>query len=122
MEISIIDFKTFIPKVALSDVEIASYLARSRRAVIRDGFYIEHKDFDELQRLYAMGLMQSDKIAGLPSPSSESPPGISSIGLSGLNIGFKTDSSPSSRSGKTGYFLDYENLKNQLYEYKDRIV
>lgn len=127
MEITIELFKLYIPNVTLDDVVIQRYLDDSKRAVIRDGFDVSHVDFDELQRLYAMGLMQQDKVTGVLSATSsgDAPDGISSIGVAGINIGFsgsKTASKFDKYSGKIGYMADYAELVRKLIYSESRIV
>lgn len=122
MEISLIEFKKYIPKVTLKDDELMFYLKRAKRGVERDGFHVMHKEFDELQRLYALGLMQEDKVEGVPNPSGDVPAGISSIGLSGLSISFKDSNSTRTSSGKVGFFLEYEVLVRKLRGFEGRIA
>lgn len=127
MEITLEQFKLYIPSVTLEDVVIERYLSDSKRAVIRDGFGVSHKDFDELQRLYALGLMQQDKVTGIISATSsgDAPEGIRSIGVAGINIGF-ADSASAGRmdrtTGKIGYMADYIELVRKLNGLKGRIV
>jgi len=136
MEITLEQFKLYIPTVTLTDPEIERYLTDAKRAVTRDGFSVSHKEFDELQRFYALGLMQEDKVSGVRTPASSSgsgsgAEGISSISVAGISVGFRdpnTSSSSSSASsgrtseGKTGYFLDYDVLKRKLQFPRGRIV
>ena len=101
------------------------YLSDARRAVERDGFNVSHKDFDELQKLYALALMQEDKVSGVRSATSggNNPEGISSIGVAGISIGFSNNSQTTmTKSGKTGYYIDYENLVRKLRSLEARIV
>jgi hypothetical protein len=127
MEITLEQFKLYIPDVTLEDVVIQRYLADSKRAVIRDGFDMSHIDFDELQRLYCLGLLQQDKVAGVLSATSsgDAPEGIRSIGVAGINIGF-ADSSTANRidrfSNKIGYMADYSELVRKLRGLQGRIV
>ena len=127
MEITLEQFKLYIPDVTLDDTVIERFLSDSKRAVIRDGFDVSHADFDELQRLYAMGLMQEGKVAGVLSATSsgDAPEGISSIGVAGINIGFsgtKTASKMDRLSGKIGYMADYLELVRKLNKFKARLI
>lgn len=120
-------FKNYIPLVTLDDVRIQLYLDDAKRVVTRDGFDESHVDFDELQKLAALALMQEDKVVGVKSASSvgNNPDGISSIGVSGINIGFQSPSMTSvirTAQGKTGYYLDYENLRRKLHGFKGRVA
>lgn len=127
MEITLEQFKQYIPDVTLDDARIELYLSDAKRAVERDGFDIGHKDFDELQKFYALALMQDDKVAGVKSAtaSGNNPEGISSIGVAGISIGFSNPTSSNSvytKTGKTGYYLDYENLVRKIRGLKGRLV
>lgn len=127
MEISLEQFKLYIPSVTLDDTVIQRYLSDAKRAVVRDGFSESHIDFDELQRLYALGLMQQDKVAGVISATSSgnAPEGISSIGVAGISIGFGGANSSSkidSATGKIGYMADYVQLVRKLNWGKGRIA
>jgi hypothetical protein len=122
MEITLTEFKDYIPSVNLTDPQIERYLKDSKRAVERD-FPVSHPEFDELQRLYALGLMQEDKINGVRSSTGNVPEGISSIGVAGVSVGFQSPTSVlRNTDGKTGYFIDYDNLKRKLLRYKGRIA
>jgi hypothetical protein len=129
LEITLEQFKQYIPDVTLDDTRIELYLSDARRAVERDGFGVEHKDFDELQKFYALALMQDDKVSGVKSAtaSGNNPEGISSIGVAGISIGFSNPSSGGSgtaftRSGKIGYYVDYENLVKKIRGFKGKLV
>jgi hypothetical protein len=126
MEITLEQFKLYIPDVTLDDTVLERYLVDSRRAVIRDGFPITHPDFDELQRLYCLGLLQQDKVSGVISATSsgDAPEGISNISVAGIGIGFsgtKTASKMDRATGKIGYMADYMELVTKLRGLQDRI-
>lgn len=127
MEIDLATFKTFISNVTLDDVSLQRFLDSSKRAVVRDGFDVSHIDFDELQRLYAMGLLQEEKISGMVSATSSgsAPEGISSIGISGITVGFSQSANASKvdrLTGKIGYMADYEMLVRKIRKFKGRLV
>lgn len=127
MKITLTDFKVYIPSVTLADERLQKYLDDAARAVKRDGFDESHEDFDELQRVLCLALMQEDKISGVRSATSagQNPDGISSIGVAGISIGFQSPSNSGSiitKSGKTGYYLDYELLKKKISGFKGRIA
>lgn len=127
MEIALEQFKPYVPSVTLDDVTLQRYLDDAKRAVVRDGFDVSHADFDELQRLYALGLMQQDKVAGVISATSSgnAPEGISSIGVAGISIGFGGANSSSKidkYSGEIGYMADYKKLVRKLIGLTGRVV
>ncbi len=127
MEISLEKFKTYIPTVTLEDSRLLVYLADAKRSVERDSISCSHHDFDELQKLYALALMQDDKVSGVKSGGGggNTPEGIRSIGVAGINIGFAESSSSqtkTTRSGKTGYYIDYEILLKKIHGMGVRIV
>ena len=127
MEITLEQFKIYIPNVTLEDTRIELYLSDAKRAVERDGFDVSHKDFDELQRIYALALMQDDKVVGVKSATAvgNNPDGISSIGVAGISVGFASPSSSQNvftKDGKIGYYIDYESLKKRLNLFKGRIA
>lgn len=116
-------FKNYIPSVTLDDVRLQLYLDDAARNVKRDGFDESHVDFDELQKLAALALMQEDKVVGVKSASSvgNNPDGIRSIGVAGINIGF-SENNQNTAQGKSGYYLDYENLRRKLHGFKGRVA
>lgn len=127
MEITLSQFKVYIPGVTLLDSRITLYLADAKRAVERDGFSVDHKDFDELQKLMALALMQDDKVSGVKSATAigNNPEGINSIGVAGISIGFQGPSNTNTvitKTGKMGYYLDYDNLKAKLNGLKGRVL
>lgn len=59
MEIDIETFKTYVPEtMRTSDGRYIEFLRDAKRKVIRDGVKETHDDFDVLQRLYALFLIQ----------------------------------------------------------------
>lgn len=125
MEISLEEFRKSIPAVTLDDAAVTKYLTDSARAVKRDGVNSDHKEFDELQKFYALGLMQNDRVAGVRSAYAvgKNPEGISSMSVAGISLGFQSPSSSSfSSEGKTGYFLDYDVLLKKVRGLKGRIA
>jgi hypothetical protein len=127
MEITLNQFKVYIPNVTLDDSRIGIYLSDAKRAVERDGFDVNHPYFDELQKFYALALMQDDKVAGVKSATAigNNPEGISSIGVAGINIGFAGSGGSQTtytKSGKIGYYVDYENLVKKIRGFGARVV
>ena len=127
MEITLEQFKQYIPSVTLDDPRIQLYLDDAKRVVKRDGFLESDEEFDALQKLAALALMQDDKVAGVKSASAvgNNPEGINSIGVAGINIGFQSPvamNRVSTRAGKIGYYIDYENLKKRIWAYCDRVA
>ncbi|MBK8397437.1 MAG: hypothetical protein IPL26_19660 [Leptospiraceae bacterium] len=127
MEITLEQFKQYIPSVTLDDPRIQLYLDDAKRVVKRDGFLESDEEFDALQKLAALALMQDDKVAGVKSASAvgNNPEGINSIGVAGINIGFQSPvamNRVSTRDGKIGYYIDYENLKKRIWAYCGRVA
>lgn len=127
MQITLEQFKKYIPSVTLDDPRIQLYLDDAKRVVKRDGFDVSHLEFDELQKYCALALMQDDKVAGVKSASAvgNNPEGINSIGVAGINIGFQSPSQSTTvftKDGKTGYYLDYENLKKRIRAFQGRVA
>lgn len=127
MTLELTTFKQYIPAVTIDDPRIQLYLDDAARIVKRDGFDESHADFDELQKLCALALMQDDKVAGVKSATAvgNNPEGINSIGVAGINIGFQSPSSSNSvftKEGKSGYYLDYMNLKKRIWAFGGRVA
>ena len=127
MQITLLNFKQYIPSVTLDDTRLQLYLDDAKRAIMRDGFQESHSDFDELQKFMALALMQDDRVSGVKSASSvgNNPDGIGSIGVAGINIGFQSPSQTTNvltSKGKAGYYLDYEILVKKLNGLRGRVV
>jgi len=127
MQISLEQFKQYIPSVTMDDTRIQLYLDDAKRNVERDGFDESHNDFDALQRIMALALMQDDKVAGIKSATTvgNNPEGINSIGVAGINIGFQNPSQVNTvltSQGKAGYYVDYDILRKKLNGFRGRIA
>ena len=124
MELTLDKFKVYIPEVTLPDDRIWTYLQDGKNNVMRDGIDVSHNDFSELQKLNSLALMQDDKVTGIKSASSSgsAPEGISSISVAGLSVGFSGSSSVATKSGKMGYYIDYEVLLKKIRAFQNRIV
>lgn len=124
MEITLETFKQYIPNVTLDDTRIELYLSDAKRSVIRDGFDVSHTDFDELQKLMALALMQDDKVAGVKSATAigNNPDGINSVSVAGVSVGFQNPGQMNTVHTQTGYYLDYDILRKKLNGLKGRLV
>lgn len=127
MILDITTFKIYIPAVTIDDARIQLYLDDAKRIVKRDGFDESHDDFDALQKLCALALMQDDKVAGVKSATAvgNNPEGINSIGVAGINIGFQSPTQSSvvyTKEGKSGYYIDYDILRKKLNGFKGRVA
>jgi hypothetical protein len=121
MELTLERFKKYIPKVILSDEDIVRYLNDSKRNVIRDGFDVSHEDFDELQRLHCLGILQLEDVKGINSAGfggNSTDKKISSFNVSGISVSYANNSANgafiSKTTGRSGYLGQYDELVRTL--------
>ena len=129
MELTVEKIKVYLTKAKISDPEILVYLNDSKRFVLRDGFGIEHEDFDELQRLHCLGMMQLNNVEGIPNAGfggNSSDKKISSFGVSGISVSYQADNSGGSfvnkLTGRSGYLGQYDELVQKLRGFRILVV
>lgn len=105
-EISLADFKTYLPvNHGYEDPFLQRILNDARREVEMDGISADHNQFDFLQRLKALALLQQDFATrkGLNSTATAPADSPSSFSLSGaFSVGFGTPKSDSEKIFGTG--------------------
>ncbi|EKO86533.1 PF13262 family protein [Leptospira interrogans serovar Grippotyphosa str. 2006006986] len=124
-EISLSEFKLSLPEDTFEDPKLIWFLNRAKRNVIRDGIQESHSDFDELQRLFALYLIQKYNRAQNSLDPNNSGGTIESLRVEGIAISYSNvekNSDASDTISSSSYLQEYQALLSKLIGMNDRLV
>ncbi|EKO62361.1 hypothetical protein FH593_04635 [Leptospira interrogans] len=124
-EISLSEFKLSLPEDTFEDPKLIWFLNRAKRNVIRDGIQESHSDFDELQRLFALYLIQKYNRAQNSLDPNNSGGAIESLRVEGIAISYSNvekNSDASDTISSSSYLQEYQVLLSKLIGMDDRLV
>lgn len=124
-EISLSEFKLSLSEDTFTDTKLTWFLSQAKRNVIRDGIQESHSDFDELQRLFALYLIQKYNRAQNSLDPNNSGGTIESLRVEGIAISYSNvekNSDASDTISSSSYLQEYQVLLSKLIGMNDRLV
>ncbi|EMO69802.1 PF13262 family protein [Leptospira santarosai str. 200702252] len=101
------------------------FLNQAKRNVIRDGVQESHSDFDELQRLYALYLIQKYNRTQNSLDPNNSGGAIESLRVEGIAISYSNvekNSNTADTISSSSYLQEYQTLLSKLIGLNDRLA
>ncbi|MDI7209953.1 DUF4054 domain-containing protein [Leptospira santarosai] len=124
-EILLSEFKLSLSEDTFTDTKLTWFLNRAKRNVIRDGIQESHSDFDELQRLYALYLIQKYNRTQNSLDPNNSGGAIESLRVEGIAISYSNvekNSNTSDTISSSSYLQEYQTLLSNLIGLNDRLA
>lgn len=124
-EISLSEFKLSLSEDTFTDPKLTWFLSQAKRNVIRDGIQESHSDFDELQRLFALYLIQKYNRAQNSLDPNNSGGAIESLRVEGIAVSYSNvekNSDASDTISSSSYLQEYQALLSKLIGMNDRLV
>ncbi|EMO14445.1 PF13262 family protein [Leptospira santarosai str. CBC523] len=124
-EILLSEFKLSLSEDTFTDPKLTWFLNQAKRNVIRDGIQESHSDFDELQRLYALYLIQKYNRTQNSLDPNNSGGAIESLRVEGIAISYSNvekNSNTSDTISSSSYLQEYQTLLSKSIGLNDRLA
>ncbi|ASV10704.1 hypothetical protein B2G51_01705 [Leptospira santarosai] len=124
-EILLSEFKLSLSEDTFTDPKLSCFLNQAKRNVIRDGVQELHSDFDELQRLYALYLIQKYNRTQNSLDPNNSGGAIESLRVEGIAISYSNvekNSNTADTISSSSYLQEYQTLLSKLIGLNDRLA